>query len=949
MKFLILTLLIFLSALAHSAPLILSEVVINCPASASCDQRKVRFNNLEGEYRSVLHLKDTMKIVASDGGYQSFSYELLQENQKHKLVINFTLKPIIQDVQIGFTDRNLNSDPRQLINLKEGEFFEEQKFKDNLQSLTRRLESIGYPKNSHSYEVIQKNDKVRIELAITLGKPIIFKKIKTDTASSFVNSYLTKKFNNLYNRPFDLSKFKLSLDEAQKDLFTYGYYLISMDFKPIIKDDRVILDIDVNHDEMFAFDFKNLKRESRDVLLALMTDLFRQYKRPLSEGILKDTLKVHYNKLAYLNPDIRVETSQFRNKYKETVQLYRIYIKEGVRTKVSRVNFLGSTEFGEDKLRKYFDAEAFELASLGYYDEEFLSYFSDYIKNLYLKDGFVQAKVTGPHVTIDPVTRMANVEYVIAEGRRAFVREIFFSGVGPELEERLRGAIVNKTDEPFNPIEMANDIKKVATFLQEEGYYFAEVTNSNEDNIVRYSKSGADVTINYLINTGPMVTLNRILYLGNDKTRKKVLQKRVQLEEGEIITPSKTRDIEASLSQTGLFNSVSVTPVRHTSSKARTDVIVKLVEREYGLVEVAPGYRTDLGLKLTGTVSYFNLGGLNRSLSLRSQVNQRLSYQSFDPRRRQERKSFLEHNNTLTYNQSDLFDTQINLSTSLSYQVRRFYSFDAEIKRYNVTFTRDLTKRTSTSLRYQYEDITQWDATSDKDNGTFKIGAITPSLTYDLRNSQVNPVKGAFFNLSTEFANPYFLSQKTSDLTVNYYKFVSRNRFYVPYKNGTVAISLVGGVQENLAKDIVKDANGNAEKIEGKDRTEGYIPNIKVFRLTGMDIVRGFSDEEINQLPNGRDISRVRVQNLAYLTNLKIEPRYFINDNFIGGVFYDAGRVFVNNVDMGDLRDSVGVTFKILTPVGTLDFDYGIKLLRKTKANGRLEDPGRFHVSIGFF
>ena len=85
------------------------------------------------------------------------------------------------------------------------------------------------------------------------------------------------------------------------------------------------------------------------------------------------------------------------------------------------------------------------------------------------------------------------------------------------------------------------------------------------------------------------------------------------------------------------------------------------------------------------------------------------------------------------------------------------------------------------------------------------------------------------------------------------------------------------------------------------------------------------------------------------MANLKIEPRYFLNDTLMAGVFYDAGRVFVNRMDLGELRDSVGVTFKIVTPVGTLDFDYGIKLLRKKDPSGRLEDPGRFHVSIGFF
>jgi len=257
------------------------------------------------------------------------------------------------------------------------------------------------------------------------------------------------------------------------------------------------------------------------------------------------------------------------------------------------------------------------------------------------------------------------------------------------------------------------------------------------------------------------------------------------------------------------------------------------------------------------------------------------------------------------------------------------------------------------SARYQLERIAQFNATEEIDNGTFQVGAITPSLTYDLRNSQVNPIKGAFFNLSCEFANPYFLSQNNEDLTINYYKLISRNRFYVPFKNGTIAVSMVGGVQENLEKDLVKDANGQPViTADGQQQTQGYIPNIKVFRLTGMDIVRGFTDEEINRLPNGVNIASTRIQDRAYLANFKLEPRYFINDVLMLGVFFDAGRVYNEQVDLGDLRTSAGITLKVVTPVGTLDFDYGMKLKRERlgpESNNRLEDPGRFHVSIGFF
>lgn len=935
--------LIMTSSLIAATDFKLSEVIVECEKSELCSSRKTRYSNLVGNYRSLLHLKETLRIMASDGGYQSFSYKIFRDGQDHKLIIKTEIKPTIKEVNVGLSDRNLEMDPRQLLTIKEGDFFETQKLKSDLSNLQKKLEIMGYPDNTYKMRVDENGNKVVIGLAITLNEPRVFKKIKTNTTSSYVNEFLVKKFYNFYDKPFEMTKFKLYLDEAQKELFSYGYYLINLDFNPVIKNNRVVLDIKVSNDKLFAFDFKNLKQESRNVIHALLKDLFRKYKRPLSENTIRLAIEEHYRHKALLNAKVRIKTIKYQNNYKEQVTLYRIFMDEGDKTRLSSVNFVGNVFFTKNELKELFDKEAFELASIDYYDEEYLNYFVGLLKSKYIENGYVQAKVIGPNKSFDSQKQEVAIEYFIIEGQRAFVRSLNFEGIPSELEDQAISKIMNKGGVHFNPVAMAEDLKVVTSLMQEKGYYFAEIINANEGTLVNYSKSGADVDINYHINPGPMVKLNRIIYLGNNKTKKKVLEKLIRLEKGEIITPSKTREFEASISATGLFNSVSVSPLRHTSASADTDLIVKVTERQYGLVEFAPGYRTDLGIKLSGTVSYLNIGGYNRAVTLRSQVNQRLNYQTFDPRRRKEKRQLLEHNSSFTYTQGDIFDSLIDLATGISYQRKRFYSFDADIARGNLTLTRDFNKKFSISTRYQLENITQTDATEARDNGSFRIGAITPSITYDLRDSQTLPLKGAFFNLSVEFANPYFLSQKDPDLTINYYKLVSRNRFYIPYKNGTVAISLVGGVQENLANQNVT--------VDGVRQTEGYIPSIKVFRLTGMDIVRGFNDEEINRIPGDSrdDISEVRIQERAYLANFKFEPRYFINDSLMAGVFYDAGRVFVNRVDLGELRDSVGITFKILTPVGTLDFDYGIKLLRERNKDGSLEDPGRFHVSIGFF
>src|SRR5690606_27733776 len=212
------------------------------------------------------------------------------------------------------------------------------------------------------------------------------------------------------------------------------------------------------------------------------------------------------------------------------------------------------------------------------------------------------------------------------------------------------------------------------------------------------------------------------------------------------------------------------------------------------------------------------------------------------------------------------------------------------------------------------------------------------------------PTKGAFFGLSWEFANPYFLSQDRENLTINFNKLTSRNRFYYPIGNFVMALSVSAGYQKNFANDVQRDLAGNIIfNDEGKPLTKGYIPSIRVFRLDGVDNVRGFGDHEINRLASGLDIGELRIQDTVTFVNYKLEPRYYFSDNVALGVFFDAGGLYVNQFIPLKVRTAVGLSAKLVTPVGSLDFDYGVKLRRtRNAANGR-ETFGRFHLSIGSF
>jgi outer membrane protein insertion porin family len=936
--------------------LIINDVKIDCGGGRACTVQRERFKTLADTYRNITHLRQTLKVLVSAGGVKDFSWELSGEEGPQSISIKFKSKLVISAVIIKSDDALIQEYVERNTRLKTGVWHEQGLLIDESLRLRQYLSSKGYPRAEINFKERVRGDEVLITVMVIPGKAQLLSEIVVRTESSVIRGFAERKFLDIVGKNFDIQTARAKADELEAELFSYGYYLVSIALTPKKVGENVVVEALIGPVEQWTFDLKRPPLPTEDIKLEfgpIVREMFKRYRRPVDEGSLRVGIQEFYRKQGYLNALVKLVMSRYRNSLGDWVNAGAVEISPGVRTRVRDVSFPGALLWDEKKLQKMWDDQSLELSKAGFYDEESQNAFSDWLRGQYIRLGYVRAEVPPPRALFsgENGTENARLEYTITEGPRVFVDEIRVSGVDDAETVEIMEGIETKEGAPFNPLQFTLDLKKIADDLQDNGWYQAEVVNRDADNIVLYGKDRSSVRLTINIRKGKMITFNRLVIVGNRDTRNNVIRRKSPFTRGMPITPTKVREFENALSSTGLFTSVKARPIIHKGDTPLSDVVIEVVERDYGLIEIAPGYRTDIGLKLSGTVSYLNIFGENISTSLTGQVNQRLDYTAFDPRRRKEGKSLMEYNLTSQFNIPDVEETAIDYGLTLSMQRRRFFSFDADIRRLANTISRDFGSRFSVSLRHQFESINQFDATEKRDNGSFEIGALTPSFTADFRNTRINPTAGAWFNISNEFANPLFFSQKKDDLTINFYKLISRNRFYVPIPRGTIAISAVGGLQENLAKNYRTDGNGNPvlDPETGQRLTEGYIPNIKVFRLTGLDIVRGFSDEEINRLPNGNDIGDDPVQNKAYMANLKIEPRYFINDSLMAGVFYDAGRVYVDTVDIGDLRQSVGVTFKVVTPVGTLDFDYGIKLLRKKDQSGNLEAPGRFHVSIGFF
>ena len=462
------------------------------------------------------------------------------------------------------------------------------------------------------------------------------------------------------------------------------------------------------------------------------------------------------------------------------------------------------------------------------------------------------------------------------------------------------------------------------------------------------------MTIKVQVNTGNLFRLNAVEIFAPDNVEAIVLDREIDLRPGDIITPKKIEKVRESLRQLGLFSTVDVElrPLTTHNSEELVNLFIRVKEKKFGIVEFAPGYRTDLGFKVSSTVTYNNLLQRNIIAAFKLQANLRDSNDGLDPSRVSSNNRKLEGMIETSLVEPYLFNYPVVAELTVGNEAKRFYAFDANITRVTAGVSRNIWERVELGLTYKFEFINQVDATDLKDSGFIQIGSFTPSIGYDQRDSKQKTTKGFYLGLSYQLAKPEFGSRRDQDLTIDYSKIIASSKFYYPLHPIIVlALSLGVGLEMNHRQDIVWNTDRTAPLLtsDGRPRTLGNIPSIDVFRLDGPYNVRGYSDREINRLGSGKDINDEVIQDHAYFVNIKVEPRYFYSDNIVMGPFWDAGRLFTNGPFSKSLRSSFGITVKYMTPIGSLDFDYGIKLFPGKRPDGGSEQISRFHLSVGTF
>lgn len=941
----------------------ISRVEIICnQTEMQCSTIYNKFEDFIGQSFTERSIRERIKFKLIDHPFEYFNYKVFEESEGLVLEIKAAQKKTIRRIDVRYNAAVNLPSAATYLPIREGDYFDDNRKKKVEEILVKFLGDRGFVSPQIDFRIEERAAGTSIDLTIDVKLQGLTRveDVLISTSNPRLLGRVRQKFRGFRGQILDRLQFKLAVDQLSRELFESGFYDSEVTVLPeeLSDNGNVLLRVQVNYGSLHSFHFKGNHHLGRSDILEVINTSIKQNLSSMNSDELKVALVQAYRERGHYNVKIDVREVRGKNRNELDYVNYFFNINEGQKIKLSQITFTGNINISDVELIKLYKKEGSVLAKRGFLDEEYLETYRNLLTKMYLSKGYVLIEVSAPVVTFKEKNE-AEVKFTLRERQRATLTSINIENIEESLANDIKKTLMNKERKPLDVTTLEQDLQQIEVYLHQHGHYFAEIANIDDEELLVYSANFTEASLHAELVNHQKTLLNSVIVTGFDKTKNIVLSREIELVEGDLITPERVERLRDSLVSLDLFASVRVTPYiveeKSNDEVFYVNLVVQVVEKAFGVIEIAPGYRTDLGAKISLGVNYNNIQGMNRSATLKVEANRRFDYSDFDTRRREEKRQVLEYNLRANYTEPYLFPkmipTKIQFDSGVSFQRKRFVSFDADILRVSPQISKTFWDRLTLSLKYQFETIKQFDATNEDFNDKFTIGSITPAAILDLRNDAVRPTKGAYFGLNWEFANPYFLSMDDDEIEVNYYRLTSRNNFYFPLSRDLVlAVSLAGGIQKNFANEAKVDDQGNPLRDDsGRIIRRGFIPSTKVFRLDGIDTVRGFSGEEINRLIAGRNIGEVVVDNLAYFVNFKFEPRYYVSDALAVGAFYDAGRVFVDSFEPLDLRSSVGATFKILTPVGSLDFDYGLKIKReRDDATGR-EAFGRFHLSIGFF
>lgn len=574
-------------------------------------------------------------------------------------------------------------------------------------------------------------------------------------------------------------------------------------------------------------------------------------------------------------------------------------VDEGDRYRIKLVSIRGLKELDEDDVLDVVQTKEYKwwsswIFGTGRLNKEMLENDKTLIRQFLLDHGYVDGNVGEP--SVDKGESGISVVFDVTEGPQYNVGRITASGdlVEGDVSKTLKG-IKSESGEVFSAATIRADTFIVSEKFTDIGFAFANVVPNT--NINRESKT---VDLDFSVDKGKLVSVNRVKIQGNVKTYDNVIRREVRLNEQETYSGRKLRRSQERLQRLGYFEEVNVS-TEPTPRDDEIDVNVNVREAATGTFTAGAGFSTADGVIFNTRVTENNVLGTGRSISFNADLGtQRTNLiASVDDRR------FLDTYWSLGF---DLLKTQRNLA-----------DFDRDLTGGSLSAGYPLEELLGESFqdvsfatKYELLDVEISDVDPDRaaplviaSEGRTTSSSITPSLMRNTINNPLNPTKGSRQQLSFETAGlggdqDFFLLE-------------AANQWYVP-------------LIETEYGDLV--FSNRTRLGYGDSNTDDPFPLFKRYFPGGINSVRGFRNRSLGPKDADGNVfgGAKQVVNNAEL----IFP--LINAAGLRGIiFYDIGNAFDDNqsITFGEMREAYGTGIRWSSPLGPIRLEFGFPIDRE--------------------
>jgi len=599
-----------------------------------------------------------------------------------------------------------------------------------------------------------------------------------------------------------------------------------------------------------------------------------------------------------------------------------IRIDEGDVTRIQRIAFIGNQAFSDGELADAIASRRSDLISWftdrDVFDRKRFGADGQLLLQYYQNHGFLDAKLESSRLSMSEDKRHFDLTFAIDEGAQYRVSSLQLKGDIVPDEKTLQELIKLEEGEVYSLQKLQESVTAITDRVGDEGYAFATVTPLFHRDLTNHT-----VAIDFDIEKGAEVYVERIEIAGNEKTEDHVIRRVLKQSEAERYSASQIRRSKEELKRSPLYEDVRVSLPRG-SDEHKVDMKLDMTEKKSGSFSFGIGYSQLEKTIFNAKISENNILGKGYQGSLNGtfgSLTQNYTASFTDP-------YFLGKNLSASVN---LYKNQTDPLATVSYR--------QDSQGGGIGFGIPLGDHLRYNIGYQYSSTTLSGIAANASlllraqQGTQTIGELNQTLSWDSRDRAIAPASGHYDYIRGSIAG-----------------LGGNNRFW------EAEVSTAGYFAFGEKQDIVFNPSFNARMINPIAGREILLS--RRYSMGGIGSIRGFDSYGISlRDQNGEAVGGDR--QLRASLNLFAPFPYMNTPGFRLVLFADTGTVWgkvattVGNqainieerFSLSSLRFSAGFGIEWISPVGPIAFVWGFPL---RKLPGDIERNFEFALGGSF-